>query len=87
MDEPAKPRVTDLHGQMNVIFHPAVRVHSCVIAAQRSCQEFLEQAIVRRQIEDGLLMVPSEDDVIKAAGDMHTWRARHRECSEQQTPQ
>jgi hypothetical protein len=78
VDQLAKAGVTDLHRQVDVIRHPAVSVHSRVVAMQRTCYEIFEQVIVRRQFEDGLLVVPAEDDVIEASGNMHTWGSRHR---------
>ena len=75
--EPAKRRVADLRGQMDVIRHPAVRVHSRAIATERSRQEILKHVIVSLAIEDGLPMVTAENDVVEPSGNMDTWGARH----------
>ena len=66
-DEFSKRRVRDLCQQVNVIGHPAVRVHAYAKVANRRGNDFVEELAVFRRAKDILPVITPEGHMVEPA--------------------
>ena len=73
----AKRCVTDLHEQVHVIGHQAVRVKSSRESFDDFCDEFVEHLSIRRREEDVLAVIATQCYGVERAGNVKSERPRH----------